>query len=72
MGFTQTDVGNEDHVGLVLDKAQAEEILYLGPVDFPGPTPVELIECLEYRKSGEPHPSLDTGFGFPPIWWVHL
>ena len=63
--FTKTHVLDDDHVGLVFDKAQTEEILYLGQVDFPGPTPVELIECLEYLKSGESHPSLDTGFGFP-------
>ncbi len=60
MTFAQADVGNEDHVALVLDEAQSEEILNLGSVDFSRPAPLERIEGLDHRKAGQPHPSLDT------------
>lgn len=66
MALAQANVGDEDHVGLVLDKAQAEEILDLGPIDLLRPAPVELVEGLEYREAGEPHPSLDTAV-FTPV-----
>ena len=66
MAFTQADVGNEDHVGLFLDKAQAEQVLDLWPVDLLRPAPVELIEGLEHRKAGESDPSLDTAV-FAPV-----
>src|ERR1035438_8956845 len=66
MAFAKSDVGNEDHVGLVLDEAQAEEVLDLRSVDLPRPAPVELIEGLEYRKAGEPHAALDTAV-FAPV-----
>src|SRR5207253_7626780 len=49
-----------------LDEAQAEEIVDLRSVDLLWPAPIELIEGLEYRKAGEPHPPLDTAV-FAPV-----
>jgi len=60
MAFAQADVGNEDHVGLVLDEAQAEEIEDLGPIDLLRPAPVELIEGFEHGESGARDPALDA------------
>jgi hypothetical protein len=40
MAFARTHVGDEGHVALVLDEAQAEEVLDLGSVDLLRPTPV--------------------------------
>ena len=60
MALAQADVGDEDDIGLVLDEAQAEEILNLRPVDLLRPAPVELIDGLEYRKAGERDPAQDT------------
>jgi hypothetical protein len=60
MTFAQAHIGNEDHVGVVLNEAQAKEILNLWPVDLLRPTPVERVERLEHRESGQPDPSLDA------------
>src|SRR4030067_2682528 len=65
-GLAQADVGDEDDVGVLLDEAQAEQILDLEWVDLLRPAPIELIEGLEYRKAGETNPALDTAV-FSPV-----
>ena len=54
--FTQADVGDEDDVGVVLNKAQAEEILDLGPVDLLRPAPIEfsIDPCAAGCKASAP------------------
>ena len=59
-------VADEDDVGVVLDEAQAKQILDLGPVDLLRPAPVELIQGLEHREAGQSHPPLDTAV-FAPV-----
>src|SRR3972149_3462286 len=66
VSFAQADVGDEDDVGVLLDEAQAEQILDLESVDLLRPAPIELIEGLEYRKAGETNPPLDTAV-FSPV-----
>ena len=60
VSFAQADVGDEDDVGVVLDEAQAEQILDLWSVDLLRPAPIELIESLEYRKAGVTNPALNA------------
>lgn len=60
VAFSEADVGDEDHVGMVLNELQAEEVLNLWPVDLLGPAPVELIQCLEHREAGEADTPLDA------------
>ena len=53
MGLAQTDAADEDHVDLLFDEGEAEQVLDLGAVDLLGPGPVELFEGLEHREAGE-------------------
>src|SRR5712691_13444799 len=43
VGFAQADAAEEDEVGLVLDKRQAEVVLHLEAVNPGGPVPAELL-----------------------------
>ncbi len=43
LGFAQADAAEEDEVGLVLDKRQAEVVLHLEAVHPGGPVPAELL-----------------------------
>ena len=54
MRFAETDATQEDDVGFLLDKVQAEQILDLRTVDLLRPTPLELIQGLEHREAGTP------------------
>lgn len=66
MAFAQDDVADEDDVGFVLDEAQTEQVLNLGPVDFLRPGPVELVECFDHREAGQPDSALDAAI-FAPV-----
>ena len=65
MALAQPDVGNEQHVGLVGDELQTEQMLDLGPVDLLRPAPIELVDGLEHREAGQPHPALHTAVFAP-------
>ena len=52
MGFTDADAAQEDDIGLIGDKLQAEEVFDLQAVDFFRPAPVELIQCFNHREAG--------------------
>lgn len=58
IALPQTDPAEEDDVGLVVDKLQAEQVLDLKAIDLFGPTPVELLEGFEHGEVGEPDPAL--------------
>lgn len=66
MALAQADGGDEDHVGVVLDEAQAKQVLDLGPVDLLRPVPVELIEALEHREARQSDAPLDAAL-FAPV-----
>ena len=51
VSFAETDGAQEDHVGLLLDEVQTEEVLDLRSVDFLRPAPLELIEGLLHREA---------------------
>lgn len=51
MGFAQANIAQEDDIGFVFDELEAEEVLDLEAVDFPGPIPAELVECFEDGKA---------------------
>ena len=46
VGFAQTDAPDEHDIGVLFDKAQAEQILDLDAVDLAWPGPVELLQGL--------------------------
>lgn len=51
MCFPEAYAAQEDCVGLLLDKVQAEQILDLGPVDLLRPVPLELIQGFREREA---------------------
>ena len=57
--FAHADGTEQDAVVLVLDEAQAGEVLDLGAVDAGGPLPVEGVELLERGQAG----GFDAPFG---------
>lgn len=61
MGLTQPHSAQENDVGPGFDKAESEEILDLGTVDFPGPTPLELFQSFEGGKAGGVDAALKRG-----------
>jgi hypothetical protein len=65
MGFAESDAAEKDHVGLGFDEAQAEEVLDLGAVDFPGPAPLELFEGFEGGKARGLETALERGLVAP-------
>ena len=62
MGLAQSDPAEEDHVGLVLDELQAEQLLDLKTVDLTRPTPLELLQGLDDREACLADAPLDTAF----------
>lgn len=61
MGLTQPHSAQENDVGSGFDEAESEEILDLGAVDFPGPTPLELFQSFEGGKAGGVDAALKRG-----------
>jgi hypothetical protein len=57
--FAETDVADEDDVGIFFDECQTEEILNLQAVDFLRPGPVEPLKGLEAREVSCLDPVLD-------------
>ena len=51
MGLTEADRAEQDHVVLVGDEVQSEQVLYLQAIDRLRPTPLELLQGLEHRKA---------------------
>ena len=51
VGFAQARTAHENHVGLVLEKRETEEILDLGAIDLFGPGPIELFKGFNDRKA---------------------
>jgi hypothetical protein len=60
MRLAETDVADQDHVGLGCDEGEAEQVLDLRAVDLFGPTPLEVIEGFEHGKARVSDPSLDA------------
>jgi hypothetical protein len=52
MAFAQADGAQEDDVGLVAYKVQAEEVLDGQAVDFLGPVPAELLQGFDHGEAG--------------------
>src|SRR5215469_9976877 len=50
----------EQHIGLLLDEAEVEEVLDLRPVDLLRPGPLELIEGFDEREASEADASLEA------------
>ena len=50
--LAQADEAQEDDVGFVLDELEAEEILNLEAIDFPGPVEAEAFQGLDDGKAG--------------------
>ena len=61
VGFAQAGAAHKNHVGLVLEKGEAKEILHLGAIDLFGPGPVELFERFSTGKAR----GLDAALGGP-------
>ena len=51
MGFSDADQAEENDVGFVFDKLEAEEVLDLKAVDFLGPVPAEGVEGFDQREA---------------------
>ena len=59
VALAQADPADEDDVGGLVDELQTEEVLDLQTVEFLGPVPLELVEGLTHRESGEAHAPFD-------------
>ena len=62
MSLAQADAAYEDYIGVLLDEAQAEEVLHLSAVDLFGPCPVELLQGLEHGQPCGLCAAMDTAF----------
>ena len=60
MTFPDTDPTEENGIGVLFDKGEAENILDLEAIDFLGPVPLERIEGFDEREAGQSHPAFDA------------
>ncbi len=59
MGLSQPHATDKNNVAFVVNELQSEQVLNLGPVNFFGPGPIELIQCLDDREPRHPDATLD-------------
>jgi len=51
MRFAKAYTTQENDIGVLFHESESEQILYLQPVDFLWPVPVEIVKGFEHRKS---------------------
>lgn len=59
MCLADTNAAEKDNIGMLLQEAQAKEVLNLGAVDLVRETPVELIKRLDPGQTSRLHPALN-------------
>ncbi len=59
MGLSESNSAQENDVGFVFEEGQAKEVLDLGPIEFPGPIPVELVEGFNAGETSGGDATLD-------------
>jgi len=59
VGFPEPHTAYKNHICLFFGEGKSKEVLDLGAVDFFGPAPVELFECLDDGKASR----LDSTLG---------
>src|SRR6516164_9625134 len=60
MCFSDPDGTQENHVALLSQKLQPEEVLDLEAIDFLGPVPTKLLKGFEHREAGGFDAQLDS------------